>query len=75
MASEWISVKDRLPEDGVEVLACKGALVALDGGFASRYVAWLDYDTNPPQWIISGEPTDEITHWQPLPAPPEDSNG
>jgi hypothetical protein len=69
---EWISVEDRLPDDGAEVLACNLALVACDNGFGSRFVAWLDYDTAPPQWIVSGEEKEEVTHWMPLPEPPRD---
>ena len=70
MEDEWISVEDRLPEDGVEVLACVGSLVSLDDGFASRYVAWLDYDGQSPEWVTSGEQLKGVTHWQPLPVPP-----
>ena len=66
---EWISVDDRLPEDGVEVLACNIALVLPNDVFSSRFVAWLDYDAVPPQWIVRGEQV-TVTHWMPLQEPP-----
>lgn len=68
----WISVKDRLPEDGVEVLICIGARIELDEGRVCRYVGWLDCDDQPPTWIIAGEQAEGVTHWQPLPDPPEE---
>lgn len=57
----WISVKDRLPESGIDVLV-----------FTDDYCAYTaHYDG---YWWLSGEPTlsYNVTHWMPLPAPPED---
>jgi len=69
--SEWISVKERLPEDDVSVLAVvygfpkagielRGAYqfamyVAADGWIIGEYPAWEDAN---------------VTHWMPLPEPP-----
>lgn len=64
--SEWISVKDRLPNDDTFVLAaqagvyCEQALYQ-DGDF---YVHWGRYEETPAPWI---------THWMPLPDPPAES--
>ncbi len=56
---EWISVKDRLPEQYDHVLIANGKIVTTayfqDGEFV-------------------GEETDiVITHWMPLPQPPKDA--
>lgn len=79
---DWISVEDRLPEPGKEVLL-------LAHGWEGRlhYVGMLK--PSPPQagffgvskasdWTIWGwsyfrEP--KVTHWMPLPDPPETGNG
>ena len=56
----WISVKDRVPESGIGVLV-----------FTDDYCAYTaHYDG---YWWLSGEPTlsYDVTHWMPLPAPPE----
>lgn len=61
-ASEWISVSERLPEDGVRVLtACDDGVVRLGiskGGF--------------PSVVNRSHRFSDVTHWMPLPEPPED---
>ena len=54
--SEWISVKDRLPEahDDILVYTCDGDIYPITA--MCRDITWIG---------ISG-----ATHWQPLPAPP-----
>lgn len=77
---EWISVKDRLPEPGKEVLL-------IVHGWQSRLIyigelnhiaaekSWLTGVTSAESdWCIWGwsylkEP--HVTHWMPLPEPPE----
>jgi len=55
----WISVKERMPEDGKNVLAYEG------GGF--YFLDWCcDGD-----WVVASESTAVVTHWMPLPEPPE----
>ena len=59
---EWISVEDRLPEDGQEVLCfCAGNLADV-------------YTWTGEEWEDSYgyyEDGDIISHWMPLPDPPE----
>jgi hypothetical protein len=72
---DWISVEDRLPEEGVPVLA-----IDMEGGepgilFAVRDgMEWLEQDST--LWIRGKWKADGVwlvgpTHWQPLPEPPE----
>lgn len=57
-ASGWISVKDKTPEDGVEVLVWD------DGGFA--YIdTWVGHT-----WKYGGDLG--VTHWMPMPEPPKE---
>jgi hypothetical protein len=65
--SEWISVKDRLPDENVWVI------VAANG--VTQYgTAFLDCEGW--NWF-GGEsdiaPTYEMSHWQPLPEPPKET--
>ena len=58
---EWISVKDRLPEDQEEVLVCtrsKNGIRNIDKGYMA-----ID------RFIHRG--CAEVTHWMPLPQPPK----
>ncbi len=64
--SKWISVKDRLPEEGERVLIYRiGEPLSID------YM--IDLTPKPPIWACLYE--DEmykVTHWKPLPEPPND---
>ena len=56
--SDWISVKDRLPNDNERVLVHvvgKPFNIDADRFFNSRWVRWNGV----------------VTHWMPLPEPPE----
>lgn len=66
---EWISVKDKLPEKEKNVLYCDieteiylGMLI--DG--MDKEIYWSHYD------YLEDH---DITHWMPLPNPPEKQNG
>ncbi len=60
----WISVTDRLPEDYVEVLIT--VVSKLTGKITVRGHEWWPIDKNENAGTI-------ITHWMPLPEPPESS--
>ncbi len=62
---KWISVNDRLPERGSQVLACyKGGYVGV-----LHYIEWMKH--NEIAWIEDGyNVIKDVTHWQPLPKPP-----
>lgn len=58
---EWISVKDRLPKPQTEVLAFRRGIM---------YFAWYDNEIgkwSSDEWGL----LDAVTHWMPLPEPPE----
>ena len=63
--SDWISVEDRLPEDmhdGADVLV-----------WLTSECASVDYFYNGKWGDYCSENPCHITHWQPLPNPPEDT--
>ena len=64
--TDWISVKDRLPD--------KDALVLIHALSADEYRPYLNtawYDPSGFGWSLLPEPfIPAITHWQPLPKPP-----
>ena len=63
---DWISVKDRLPEDFKTVLAfCKDGRM-----FVGRHTSWDRWEI----WTAMKSTrivSMTVTHWQPLPEPPE----
>lgn len=69
VGNKWISVTDRLPEVGKEVLVCD----TRDGFWGTFYLekrafnkfCWNDGDG----WRL---PSDEVTHWMPPPEPPKE---
>ena len=68
---EWISVEDRLPKDDGEYL------VHLDSGdiFVDEYnTDWLfgSDNYNESMQAALGVPEICVTHWMPLPEPPQD---
>ena len=69
MDNTWISVKDRLPADYARVLFYDSSVLGVAYGY---HVASV------PQWQMDGglmyyhkKEYDRITHWMPLPEPPE----
>lgn len=57
---EWISVKDRLPDEGENVLTY-GARPFYDVFYINRLI-----DKKNGEWLYDG-----VTHWMPLPEKPE----
>jgi hypothetical protein len=62
----WVPVGERLPEDGVDVLAVSNS------GVTDAYVLF-DMD-GLPDWRRGDYQIRGVTHWQPLPAAPEVDN-
>lgn len=67
--SEWISVKDRMPEEDTPVLT-------LDkfGHIRDRELKRFHYGEMPALFRPDGlAPGRDITHWMPLPEPPKEA--
>lgn len=62
---EWISVTDRLPENGTECLAWKEAKRI---GYGSRGYIFSTFENGAFDDVY---PNEIVTHWQPLPPPPK----
>ena len=67
--NQWISCKEEMPEDGISVLICsnRGTVhkVTYDSDMGYFYIADSDLHYNEL----------DVTHWQPLPEPPETTKG
>jgi len=60
--SEWISVKDRLPERIAHYIVW-----VREGGYDFAFL------NSKEEWITTlGNQTFEVTHWMPLPEPPKE---
>ena len=62
-ASQWISVKGRLPEEEKEVLCYLGNSIAKLTVVSFRRRG---------EWYFDGWPCPTVTHWMPLPEPPKE---
>lgn len=81
---EWISVDDRLPEVGQDLGEWTNSICVL---ISNGEECWVGYNQtwwhseHPPQWKIKGRDSYDIneiargpiTHWMPLPSPPDKS--
>jgi hypothetical protein len=65
--SEWISVKDRLPEPETLVLSWDGKYIQIEY-FGFFFGFEFGPATNDPVFTNKGY---KITHWMPLPEPPK----
>ena len=61
--SEWINVKDRLPEDGEHVLCFH---------FLGSYLVAQHFDDDIDIWRMNGGKVRDIISWMPLPEPPKE---
>lgn len=64
---EWISVKDRLPEDNTDVLVYHGSLISI-----YSYMGHNEWEDD--YGYFSRTDDDGITHWMPLPEPPKEED-
>lgn len=77
--SEWISVKDRLPEKIANkvIVCCKNGYVGF-GHYEkfNGFQTWYNLESQKPftDWDLKNCETYEVTHWMPLPQPPEEEN-
>jgi hypothetical protein len=68
--SKWISVNDRLPVRTCEGHKAQRFLVCMDG----RIMDIMIYMYDEKYWTDDGQPhvhNSRITHWMPIPEPPE----
>jgi len=70
VAPQWISVKDRLPEIGVDVLISYGGLPFYHLAFLTHNgdIKWFNGNHSNTEYSL-----DDVTHWMPLPEPPKDA--
>lgn len=72
LTAEWISVKERLPEQNQRVLVC-----GVRGGVQiCRYWENRDYGGGLQfMFFTNKQKSITVTHWMPLPEPPEEGGG
>ena len=69
---DWISIEDRLPEEAVGILITDGSIVtcaSMEMWRTGPY--WNGYGFGGYEWEFDFHWKD-VTHWQPLPAPPKE---
>jgi hypothetical protein len=72
--SDWISVDERLPNDGAIVLVYLSDYEAQVAAmiYSKQWTAFSDHlDAGPQNIIFDDFNSEAITHWMPLPPPPE----
>ncbi len=65
----WISCSDRMPEETGDIIVVSDGIVMSGISYSRRdgfYIAALEYDDD--------EPIDGVSHWMPLPEPPQEVN-
>ena len=65
-ADDWISVDDRLPDEGGRYWC----YMVYCGSLAVHSYQW-NCSWNEKEWGDMAKPSDKVTHWRPLPPPPE----
>lgn len=70
--SEWISVKDRLPEEDVSVLVFGSSGLFIGSyDYGNKYMESY-WSSEKYKHIECTEDYEPVTHWMPLPQPPKD---
>ena len=67
-AQRWIPVSERLPEDRVTILAAFNNREILTAKYYKYYEGFGSVEN---YWRIEGWHSGNVTHWMPLPQPPE----
>jgi len=67
-AQRWIPVSERLPEDRVTILAAFNNREILTAKYYKYYEGFGSVEN---YWRIEGWHSGNVTHWMPLPEPPE----
>lgn len=73
LESNWISVKDRLPDEDGEYLISMYHRFMIGGiykKYTGRFVA--KYYAEYKEWRIMNDVCTSVTHWMPLPEPPKE---
>jgi hypothetical protein len=65
--TDWISVKDRLPEAFVPVMVCRR-------NQHGRQIVEAGQKDVRDWWRVYGMRTKSVTHWMPMPEPPEEAH-
>ena len=65
LRDQWFSVEDRLPEVFRPVIVCREKV-------KGEYVVEQGYKDVVDWWKVYGTRTKKVTHWMPLPDPPEE---
>lgn len=68
MKTEWISVKDRFPDDNIGVLITDGESICT-AKWVDNYL-WTSYGFGGYDWDFDFMES-QITYWMPLPEPPK----
>ena len=63
--NEWVSVEEKLPEDNTQVLMWSARWKIAEAGSYYNQHFWVYRE------IGDGYIADNITHWMPLPSPPD----
>lgn len=69
--TKWISVKDRLPDEGIEVLIYTG-MIDLDN-IPKYEIATYRIFSNASIFVSGPYNIHGVTHWMPLPPTPEEA--
>lgn len=69
--SEWISVKDKLPDDGQQVLAYYTGVEEIDEPPKVRTTFYFGFNNG----FSCVKHYGSVSHWMPIPEPPEVDNG